>query len=123
AVTVMFAFRAKEKTIQALVLTHGRDAIEATGKHFVHVALVAHVKDKTVARRFENAVQRDGQLNHTEVRAKVTACLRKDFYQLVAHFLGELRQILFAQRFNIRGRTNAIQQARVRSWLYYLRRG
>jgi hypothetical protein len=119
----MFAFRAKEKTIQALVLTHGRDAIEATGKHFVDIALMAHVKDEAVAGRFENAVQRNGQLNHAEVGTKVTACLRKDFYQLVAHFLGELRQILFAQRFDIRGRANAIQQARIRYWLYYLRRG
>ena len=38
--------------------------------------------------------------------------LRKNFDQLIAHFLRELEQVLFAQRLDIRGRTDPVEQAR-----------
>ena len=73
------------------------NAIEPAGKHLVDVALVADVEDELVLRRVEDAMQRDGQLDHAEVRSEMAAGLREDFDQLIAHFLRELRQILFAQ--------------------------
>ena len=39
-------------------------------------------------------MQRDGQLDHAEIRPEVAAGLREDFDQLIAHFLRELRQVL-----------------------------
>ncbi len=64
AVAIVLAFGSQKKTIQPAVLPHRWKAIETAGEHFVHVTLVAYVHDKSVARRVENAVQRDGQLDH-----------------------------------------------------------
>ena len=58
-VTIVLAFRAQEKSVQSLVLPHRADPIEPAGKHFVDVTLMAHVEDKSVFRRFENAMERD----------------------------------------------------------------
>jgi hypothetical protein len=112
AVAIVLAFRAEQKAVQALILPHCADTIEPAGKHFVHVTLMAHVHDKSVVRRIENAMERDRQFDHAEVRSEVAAGLRKHFDELVAHFLGELWQILFRQRFHVGGRTNSIKQTR-----------
>ena len=60
-------------------------------------------------------MQRDGQLDHAEIRPEMAARLREDLDQFVAHFLRELRQVLFAQRFDVGGRTNAVEQPGFRS--------
>jgi hypothetical protein len=44
------------------------------------------------------------------------AGLRENFDQLIAHFLSELRQIVFAKRFDVRGRADAVEQTRWRGW-------
>jgi hypothetical protein len=75
----MFAFGAEEKTVQTLVLPHGVNAIEAAGKHLVNVALVTDVEDEPVVRRVENAMKRNGQLDHTEIGSEMTAGLREHF--------------------------------------------
>src|ERR1700731_88170 len=111
-VTIVFAFRAQKKTVQSLVLTHGVDAIEPAGKHFVDITLVTDIHDKSITRCVEHAMQSNCQFDDAEIRAEMTTSLRQNFDQLVTHFLSELRQILFAQRFDIRGRTYAIKQAR-----------
>jgi hypothetical protein len=54
-------------------------------------------------------MQRDGQLDDSEVWAKVAAGLREHFDQLFAHFLGKLREVLLAQLFDIGRRTDPIQ--------------
>ena len=84
----------KKKSVEPLVLPHRVDAIEAAGKHFVDVTLMTDIEDKPVLRRVEDAMQRDGQLDDAEIWPEMPAGLRKDFDQLVAHFLRELRQIL-----------------------------
>ena len=70
AVAIVLAFGAQQKAVQPFVLPHRRDAIEPPGKHLVHVALMADVEDELVLRRFENAMQRDRQLDHAEIRAR-----------------------------------------------------
>ena len=70
---------------------------------------MADVEDKFVLWSIKDAVQSDGQFDHAEIRPKVAAGLGKDLDQFVAHFLRELRQILFLQRFHIRRRTDAIE--------------
>ena len=92
AVAIMLAFGAEEKAVQPLVLPHGVNAIEPAGKHLVDVALVTDVEDELVLRRVENAMERDGQLDHAEIGSEMTAGLREHLDQLIAHFLRELRQ-------------------------------
>ena len=79
AVAIVFAFRAQQKSIQPFVLPHGVDAIEPAGKHFVDVALMADVKNKFVLWRAEDAMQRNRQLDHAEIRTEMPARLRKHF--------------------------------------------
>ena len=45
----------------------------APGKYLVGIALMRNVKDDLVARRIEDAVQRDGELNDSEVGGEVAA--------------------------------------------------
>ena len=106
----MLAFGAQQKTIEPAELTHGAKSIEPAGKHFVHIALVADVHDETVTRGVEHAMQRNRQLHDAEVRSEMSARLREDFDQLIAHFLCELRQILFTKRFDVGWRTDSIEQ-------------
>jgi len=111
----MLAFGSQKKTIEPAVLPHRGKAIETPGKYLVDITLVTYVHDKSVSRCVENAMQRDGQFDYAEIRTKMPASLRKDSDQLIANFLRQLRQILFAQRFDIRGRTDPVEQARGRS--------
>src|SRR6267154_56031 len=110
AIAIMFAFGSQKKTIEAAVLPHRGKAIETPGKYLVDITLVTYVHDKSVSRCVENAMQRDGQFDHAEIRTKMPASLRKDSDQLIANFLRQLRQILFAQRFDIRGRQRPVAQ-------------
>jgi len=75
----MFTFSAEEKAVQSLVLAHGVNAIESAGKHLVNVALVTDVEDEPVVRRVENAMKRNGQLDHTEIGSEMTTGLREYF--------------------------------------------
>src|SRR2546428_10011915 len=75
SVTIVLAFCAQKKTIQSAVLPHRGKAIETTGEHFVHVTLMADVHDKAVARRVENPMQRDSQLDYAKIWAKMSASL------------------------------------------------
>jgi hypothetical protein len=113
----MFALRPKQKAIQSLVLPHRADAVETARKHFVDVTLVADIEDKLVLGGLENAVQGDRQLDNAEIWSEVAAGLRQDLYQLLAHFLRKLRQVLLAQRLYVRRRTDAIEQSGGAGWL------
>ena len=71
---------------------------------------MADVEDEPVLGRVENAMQRDRELDHAEIGPEMSAGLGENLDQLVAHFLRELRQILFPERFDVRRRTNSIEQ-------------
>ena len=68
------------------------------------------VHDKTVTRRVEHTMQRDGQFDHAKIRSQMPAGLRENFDQFVAYFLRELRQILFAKCFDVGWRMDSIEQ-------------
>ena len=77
------------------------NAIEPAGKHLVDVALVADVENELVARGSEDAMERDRELDHAEIRAEMAAGLREHFDQLVAHLLRELRETFLGQRLHV----------------------
>ena len=114
AVAVVLAFGTQKKTVEPAKLAHRVKTIETPGKHFVDIALVTHVHDEAITRRVEHAMQGNRQLNHAKVRPEMSSSLGKDFDQFIAHFLCKLRQLLFAQRFDICWRTDAVEQARGR---------
>ena len=95
-VAIVFAFRAQKKSVEALELPHRMKTIEPAGKNLMDIALMAYVHDKAIARCVEHAMQRNGQLDYAEIRSQMSPGLRKNFDQLIAHFLRELGQVLFA---------------------------
>jgi hypothetical protein len=70
---------------------------------------MADVHNESVVRRVKDPVQRDGQFNHTEIWAQMASRLGKDSDQFFPHVLCELGQILFAERFNVGGRSNPVE--------------
>ncbi len=93
------------------------------GEHLVDVRLMAHVEDEFVLGRVEDAVQRDGQLHHAEVRPEMAADavrvrLAHHVDQLLADLLRELRQVALGQRLQVGGRLDFVEQAHaaVRRW-------
>ncbi len=70
AKTIVLAFGAQSETVQSVRLADSAKTIFATGKNFMNVNLMAHVPDKFILWRIENAMQRDGQFNHAEIRAQ-----------------------------------------------------
>ena len=65
----------------------------AAGEQLVDVALVADVEDEAVARRVEDVVHGDGQLDHAEVRPDVTAGLRDAGDEALANLFGQSFQL------------------------------
>ena len=47
---------------------------------------------------------------HAEIRSQMPAGLGENLDQFIAHFLRELRQILFAKRFDVGWRMDSIEQ-------------
>src|ERR1041385_5687547 len=110
AIDVVLALGAEEETVQPFILSHGVNAIEPASEHLMHVALMTDIEDELVVRGGEAAVQRNGQLDHAEIRAEMAASLRKHLDQLVAHFLRKLRETFLRQRFHVGGRLNSLKQ-------------
>ena len=63
---------------------------------------MAHVPDKFVRGRVEDAVQRDGQFDHAEVRAEMPAALGQPGDQFLPDFAGEFLQLRQREFFHVR---------------------
>ena len=75
----------------------------AAGQHLVHVGLVAGVEDDRVVRRVEDAVQREGELDHAEVGAEVPAGRSDLVDQEFTDFLCQIAQLRLRQVLQICG--------------------
>ena len=64
----------------------------ATGQQFMHVSLVADVKQKLVSRRAEHIVQRNGKLHDSQVRAEMATVAGENGDQAFANLRSELFQ-------------------------------
>ena len=63
----MFGFLARWVARETLSLTEGREALGATGKHFVGVGLMTGIPENDVLGRVEYAVDGEGEFDHAEV--------------------------------------------------------
>ena len=102
AVAIVLALGAQGEAVQAAGGADGVKAALAAGQQLVDVDLVADVPDELVLGRGEDAVQRDGQLHHAEVRAQVAAVLGEHGDQFVADLLRQLLQLLQRQLLDVR---------------------
>src|SRR3984885_3328856 len=71
------------------------------GEQLVHVRLVADVEYDPVDRRAERPVQRDGQLDHAEVRAQVAAGPRYRLDQDIPDFSRQKGQLVRMERLDV----------------------
>ena len=78
------------------------------------IPLMTDVHNESVVRRLEDPVQCNRQFDHTEIWSQMPSGLRKDSNQLFTYLLCELGQVLFAERLDIGGRSNPVEQARWR---------
>ena len=100
---VVFAFGALAEARQAARLAQRADAVAPAGQDLVRVGLMADVPDQPVARRIEDMVQRDGQLDHAKPGAEMAAGDRNRGDQLLAELFGQLGQLLVLKRAEILG--------------------
>jgi hypothetical protein len=108
-VAIVLALSAQKKAVEPLILAHRPEAFAAASQQFVHIALMADIKNELVFRCIEDAVQRQRQFDHAEIRPEMSADRGRVFFgknadQFIADFLRELRQILFRDGFDIGGR-------------------
>ena len=80
---VVLALVAGEEPGDAALLADRGEAVAAAGEQLVDVGLVADVPDELVARRVEDVVQGDGELDRAEAGAEVAAVLGDDADQLL----------------------------------------
>jgi len=88
AITIVLAFRAQGKAVQAAGRANGMKLIFATGQQLVHVALMTHIPDEFVLGRLKDAVQRECEFDHPEVGSEMATVLGQDGDQLLADFPG-----------------------------------
>ncbi len=93
AEAVVLAFGAEHEAVEAAGLADRVEERLAPGEQLVDVALVADVEDEAVARRVEDVVHGDGQLDDAEVRPDVTAGLGDAGDEALANFFGQSFQL------------------------------
>ena len=72
---VMVALGARRIARKSVLLSQGLELVAPTGQHLVHVRLMAGVEDDRIVRRVEHPVQRERELDDTEVGAEMsTGC-------------------------------------------------
>ena len=104
AKAVMLALSAEHKAVQSTGLTDGVKALLASGEQLVDVTLVADVEDEAVFRGIEDIVHGDGQLDHAQVGADMSAGLGYTEDQPLTNLLGEPLQLDNAEPFYIQRR-------------------
>ena len=72
---VVLRFAAPREPADAVQLAEGREPLETAGQQLVRIGLMPGVPDDPVARRLEQAVERDRQLHDAQRRAQVAAGL------------------------------------------------
>src|SRR6202011_4370023 len=75
---VVLRFLAFAESGDAIVLANRVKPIAAAGDQLVRIALVAGVENELIARRVEDVVQRQRELDDAEVAAEMSADLRDD---------------------------------------------
>src|SRR5260370_24467748 len=104
AVAVMLALGAHRKAAQAPRAADGAKAVPPVGQQFVHIDLMAYVPDKFVLRRLESVMERDGQLDHAQIRAEMAAIPGQAFDEFQANLLRQLLELLQCQFLDLRER-------------------
>ena len=85
------------------------EPIAASGDQLVRIALMAGVEYQLIARRVENVVQRQRELDDAQVAAEVAADLRNDLDDPVADLLRQLRKLAAIELANVSRSVDVIE--------------
>ena len=94
---IVFAFRALGESRQAPALAQRADAVAPAGEDLVRIGLMADIPEQPVARRVEQIVQRNSELDHAEPGTQMSAGHRHRADGLGPQFVRDLAEILFGQ--------------------------
>ena len=92
---VVFAFGARRERREPAALLDGVELVAPAGEHLVRIGLVADVPHQPVARRFENVVQGDGELDRAEPRGEMSAARGDALDQVVAQLVADFAEPVF----------------------------
>ena len=93
---VSYSLSARDgKWREAAVLLDGVEPVAPAGEHLVRIGLVADVPHQPVARRVEDVVQRDGELDRAEPRGEMSAARGDGLDQVVAQLVADFAQPVF----------------------------
>ena len=73
---------------------------------------MADVPDDAVVRRVEQIMQRNGELDHAEAGAEMTAGDRHGVDRLLTQFVGDLAKLALVETAKVVGRNDLIEQRR-----------
>ena len=88
----------------------GVKRIAAAGDQLVRIRLVAGIEDDLIARRVEDIVQSQGQLDDAEVPAKVASDLRDNLDDAMANLFRKLVELTAAERPEILRRIDGLEE-------------
>ena len=88
-------------------------SVAAAGEDLVRVGLVADVPEDLVARRVEQAVQRDGELAGAEVGAEVPADLADRVDDQLADLLRHLLELGVGEAVQVLGAVDPVEESHV----------
>ena len=91
---VVFAFFWVRISHHAPFATDGREVAEPTGHELVRIDLMPGVPDQPVFREVENLMQRNTQLNNTEVAGEVSGAVSANRTERFADFRCQLAKLL-----------------------------
>src|SRR5262249_59601354 len=111
---VIFAFDPPGESRKPARLAQSADAISALGQNLMRIGLMADIPNEAVARRVEQIVERDRQLDNAETRAKVASGHRYGVDGFLPELRSELNEVPLRERPQILRRADFIQQRRGR---------
>ncbi len=90
---VVGRFRAAREAADAVDLAERAEPVKAAGQELVRVRLVAGVPDDPVARRLEESMEDDRELDHAERAAEVAAGVGDGLDDRLADLAGQLLEL------------------------------
>ena len=109
---VVFTFGALGEARQAAALAQGAHAVAPPGHDLVRIGLMADVPDHDIARGLEHVMQGDGQFDHAQTGAEVSAGGGDGADRLGPHVVGQTPQIGEVQVSRADGHFDAVEHRR-----------
>src|SRR5579859_997441 len=106
---VVLGLRPVRIPAQATRLSQGLEPVPPSRQQLVYVGLVARVPQQHVTRRVEHPVQRQRQLDRTQVRPQVPPGRRHRLDDEGPYFLAQLGQLFAGQGLDVGGRLDTLQ--------------